>query len=66
MVMRQPYEMKHQPIPSNVSQFFGKSILLDIFGITPNSFGILLTHREASDAKVLRDVPDYKGAEAGV
>lgn len=41
-------------------------ILLDIFGIAPNSLRILLTHREARNTKVLRDVPDYERAKTGI
>jgi hypothetical protein len=47
-------------------QPFDESILLDIAGITPNSFGVLLTNRKARDAKVLCDVLDHKSAETRV
>jgi len=49
-----------------LSQALGKSILLDIAGVAPNSLRILLTHREARNAKVLRDFLDHEDTEASV
>lgn len=54
------------PPSCNVSQALGKSILLEIAGIAPFPLRILLAHREACNAKVLRDFPDHEGTEASV
>lgn len=56
----------HEPPSCNISRVFEKSILLDIAGIAPNSLCILLTHREARNAKVLRDFLDHEDTEASV